>query len=76
LKEGLKGTDISHIWKVYRIFIFHPILMQIFFFNWSCWELLVNRFPLSLTVLEIISTKRGQQKLNSKIITFLFFIQF
>ena len=36
-KRGLKGAqipNISHIWKVYRIFIFHSILMSCFVFEW------------------------------------------
>jgi len=28
-----------NIWKEYRIFIFHPILMQFFCLNWLCREL-------------------------------------
>jgi len=27
------NSEISHVWKVYRIFIVHPILMQ-FFILW------------------------------------------
>ena len=30
-------SEISHIWKVYRIFIFHPILIRLL--NGLCWEL-------------------------------------
>ena len=36
-KGGLKGAQIQnilHIWKVYRIFIFHSILMSCFVFEW------------------------------------------
>jgi hypothetical protein len=36
-KRGLKGAqipNISHIWKVYRIFIFHSILMCCFVVEW------------------------------------------
>ena len=36
-KGGLKGaqiSNISHIWKVYRIFIFHSILMCCFVVEW------------------------------------------
>jgi len=32
-RESKRGpnSEISHIWKVYRIFILHPILMHFFF---------------------------------------------
>jgi hypothetical protein len=34
-KRGcLKGTEISYIWKVYRILIFYPILMCFFYIKW------------------------------------------
>lgn len=47
-KKALKVVHISHIWKVYWIFIFHPILMHLFFY-WLWWEL-----PI-----ECNSTERG-----------------
>ena len=62
------------IWKVYRIFIFHPIFMH--FFLWIDWNemrtsgLMLTRFPLSLMVSEINFTERGQVS-NSKILTFI-----
>jgi hypothetical protein len=41
LNCNVQLKTISHIWKVYGIFIFHPILMQSFSLNWLGWELLV-----------------------------------
>jgi hypothetical protein len=47
-----KISTIIHIWKVYRIFDFHPILMHFFSLDWFVESLLyyVKGFPLSLMV--------------------------
>lgn len=41
-KESKWGSNIkiSHIWKVYRNFVFHPIWMLFLSLNWFLWELL------------------------------------
>jgi len=73
LKRGLKRVQNSEI--------FHIILMQFSLFEFIMPSdfgstLYVGRFPLSLMVSEINSTERGQQKLNSKMWTLLFYIRY
>lgn len=58
-KKALKVVHISHIWKVYWIFIFHPILMHLFFY-WLWWEL-----PIECGWISYISYG-FQDKLNRK----------
>ena len=68
-----QNSEISHIWKVYRIFIFYPILMLLFFGLFvlrSLW--IIGTVNLYLIVTEINSTKRCQIMLVSKIGSFIF----
>jgi hypothetical protein len=73
-----QNIEIPHFWK-YIIFLF---LIQFWcsFFLWiDCAKRLwkhVEGSPLSLMVSDINSIVRDQQKMNSKIWTFSFFIQF
>ena len=64
-KQG-PNSEISHIWKVYRIFNFHPILMH--FILWiDCvhsFQWYVNIFFLYIPVLEINSTESFELSLS------------
>jgi hypothetical protein len=67
-----------HIWKAYRIFIYHPIFIH---FNFSEFIELKDSGRVSLDflylmVFEINSTERGTHVPNSKIWTLFFYIQF
>lgn len=49
--KGVLTSEISHIWKLFRIFlIFNPILMGYFSLNWLCWELPVVSQHISYSV--------------------------
>jgi len=72
-KKGSKKSPNSEIFLI--------ILMQFSLFEFIMPSdfgstLYVGRFPLSLMVSEINSTERGQQKLNSKMWTLLFYIRY
>ena len=58
------NDTISHIGKLYRIYIFHPILTSIYLFLLIDFAehfwMYGNRFPLSLTDSEINSTERNK----------------
>jgi len=51
-KKDLIGAQILKF-QVYRIFIFHPLLMLFFFELIESYQQYVNIFPLSLTVLSV-----------------------
>ena len=63
-----QNCDISYIWKVYRIFIFHQILMHVFSLNWLSRELSVvcrRIFSISYVFGHILNG-REQQTPSSK----------
>ena len=62
-KWGLKGSQIVHIWKLYRYFFFHPLLMGSFLF-----ALTVVRASsiMSTDFLYLNSTERSQKVTISK----------
>jgi hypothetical protein len=64
ISKMILNDTISHIGKLYRIYIFHPILTSIYFFLLIDFAehfwMYGNRFPLSLTDSEINSTERNK----------------
>lgn len=69
-----KISTILHIWKVYRIFDFHPILMH--FFLWiDLWRAYCQRIS-SISYGFRLKLDRKPQVLNSQILTLLFLSNF
>lgn len=76
--KGVLTSEISHIWKLFRIFfIFNPILMGYFSLNWLYWELPVVSQHISYSVNVSDINWKGPKKCQfSRFESFSFVIQF